>query len=167
MDYSLSGSSVHEIFQARVLEWIPSSFSRGFSWPRNRTGVSRIAGRRFTVWAIREAPLASVGDLKAQGSVPGLGRSPEANGNPLQYSCLENPMDGEAWGTTVHSVSKSRTRTRTWLKRLSTHAGKNFTPFTTLHVIYVIVSFYKAIYFNLLNTSCIFYFKHSYVRQIN
>ena len=45
-DYSLSGSSVHGI---RVLEWIAISFSRGSSQPRNRTRVSRIAGRRFTV----------------------------------------------------------------------------------------------------------------------
>ena len=45
------------------------------------------------------------------GSIPGLGRSPgEGNGNPLQYSCLENPMDGGAWWATVHGVAKSRTR---------------------------------------------------------
>ena len=45
------------------------------------------------------------------GSIPGPGRSPEeGNGNPLQYSCLENPMDGGAWLATVHGVSKSRTR---------------------------------------------------------
>ena len=48
------------------------------------------------------------GDL---GSTPGLGRSPrEGNGNPLQYSCLENPMDGGAWRATVHEVAKSQTR---------------------------------------------------------
>ena len=45
------------------------------------------------------------------GSIPGLGRSPgEGNGNPLQYSCLENPMDGGAWWATVHWVTKSWTR---------------------------------------------------------
>ena len=55
MDCSLSGSSVYGIFQARVLEWIAISFSRGCSWPRNRTRVSHIAGRHFTVWATREA----------------------------------------------------------------------------------------------------------------
>ena len=45
------------------------------------------------------------------GSIPGLGRSPgEGNGNPLQYSCLENPMDGGAWSAAVHGVAKSRTR---------------------------------------------------------
>ena len=44
------------------------------------------------------------------GSIPGSGRSPgEENGNPLQYSCLENSMDGGAWWATVHGVAKSRT----------------------------------------------------------
>ena len=43
-------------------------------------------------------------------SIPGLGKSPgEGNGNPLQYSCLENPMDRGAWQGTVHKVAKSRT----------------------------------------------------------
>ena len=56
MNCNLSGSSVHEIFQARVLEWIAISFSRGSSRPRNRTRVSRIAGRHLTIWATREAP---------------------------------------------------------------------------------------------------------------
>ena len=55
MDCSLPGSSVHGIFQARVLEWVVIFFSRGSSWPRDRTLVSRIAGRHFTVWATREA----------------------------------------------------------------------------------------------------------------
>ena len=54
MDCSGSGSSIHGIFQARVLEWIAISFSRGSSWPRNQTRVSHIAGRCFTVWATRE-----------------------------------------------------------------------------------------------------------------
>ena len=50
----------------------------------------------------------NAGDL---GSIPGSERSPgERNGNPLQYSCLENPMDGGAWWATVHGVAKSRTR---------------------------------------------------------
>ena len=45
------------------------------------------------------------------GSIPGSGRSTgEGNGNPLQYSCLENPKDGAAWWATVHGVTKSRTR---------------------------------------------------------
>ena len=48
---SLPGSSLHGILQARVLEWIAISFSRGSSWPRDRTRVSRIPGRRFNLWA--------------------------------------------------------------------------------------------------------------------
>ena len=60
---------------------------------------------------------ANAGDTRVVGSVPGLGRSPEeGNGNPLQYFCLENPMDRGAWGATVHGVAKNQTR----LKRLST-----------------------------------------------
>ena len=55
-----------------------------------------------------KASACNAGDL---GSIPGLGRSPgEGNGNPLQYSCLENPMDGGAWWATVHGVAKSWTR---------------------------------------------------------
>ena len=55
------------------------------------------------------------------GSIPGLGRSPGGrHGNPLKYPCLENPMDREAWQTTVHRVAKSQTQ----LKQLSMHIGK-------------------------------------------
>ena len=47
---------------------------------------------------------------KRHGSIPGLGRSPgEGNGNPLQYSCLENYMDRGAWWAAVHGVAKSQT----------------------------------------------------------
>ena len=55
MDCSLPGSSIHGIFQTRVLEWVAISFSGGSSWLRDRTQVSSIAGRHFTVWATREA----------------------------------------------------------------------------------------------------------------
>ena len=54
MDCSLPCSSVHGIFQARVLEWVAISFSRGPSRPRDWTQVSLIVGRHFTVWATRE-----------------------------------------------------------------------------------------------------------------
>ena len=54
---------------------------------------------------------ASVYDEGDPGSIPGLGRSlGEGNGNPLQYYCLENPMDRGAWQATVHGVAKSQTR---------------------------------------------------------
>ena len=62
---------------------------------------------------------ANPGDAGDTGLIPGSGRSPaEGNGNPLQYSCLENPMDREAWQATVHRAPKSWTQ----LKGLSTHA---------------------------------------------
>ena len=64
-------------------------------------------------------PPANAGDIRDVGSISGLGRSPGGgHGNPLQYSCLENPMDRAAWWVTVHGVSKSRTQ----LKQLSMHA---------------------------------------------
>ena len=53
---------------------------------------------------------ANAGDLREVGLIPGLGRSPGGGrGNPLQYSCLENPMDRGAWWATVHGVTKSPT----------------------------------------------------------
>ena len=57
------------------------------------------------------ASAGDAGDAGDEGSVPGSGRSPKGgNGNPLQYSCLENPTDRGAWQTMVHRVTKSRTR---------------------------------------------------------
>ena len=52
IDCSLPGSSIHGILQARILEWVAISFSRGPSQPRGRTQVSRIAGRCFNLWAV-------------------------------------------------------------------------------------------------------------------
>ena len=55
-------------------------------------------------------PPANARDIRDVGSTPGLGRSPAGgNGNPLQYSCLGNAMDGGAWWATVHGVAKSQT----------------------------------------------------------
>ena len=55
-DCSQPGSFGHGILQARILEWVDISFSKGSSWPRFRTQVSCIEGKFFTVWATREAP---------------------------------------------------------------------------------------------------------------
>ena len=55
-------------------------------------------------------PPANAGDVRDAGSIPGLGRSPgEGHGYPLQYSCLETPMDRGAWGAIIHRVAQSRT----------------------------------------------------------
>ena len=73
----------------------------------------------------------NAGDL---GSIPGSGRSPgEGNGNPFQYSCLENPMDGGTWLTTVHRVAKSRTR-------LSDFTFTSFSPPGVEHLIVLVES---------------------------
>ena len=69
----------------------------------------------MTQWV--KNPPANAGDIRDVGSIPRLGRSPgEGNSNPVQYSCLGNPMDRGAWWTTAHGVAKSWTG----LKRLST-----------------------------------------------
>ena len=58
---------------------------------------------------------ANAGDARDAGSVPASGRSPRVgNGNPLQYSCLENPMDRETWWAVVHRVAKSQTQMTDW-----------------------------------------------------
>ena len=73
---------------------------------------------RLLVAPVVKNPLANAGNVRNVGSIPGSGRSPgEGNGNPLQYSCLENLMDRGAWWATVHRVAKSQTQ----LKRLSMH----------------------------------------------
>ena len=69
-------------------------------------------------------PPANGGDIRDEVLIPGLGRSPRrGHGNPIQYSCLENPMNGGAWRATVHRVAKNWTR----LKQLSTK-DDNDTP---------------------------------------
>ena len=55
MDWNLPGSSAYGILQARILKWVALPFSRGSSWPRDRTWVSCITVRFFTIWAIRDA----------------------------------------------------------------------------------------------------------------
>ena len=57
-------------------------------------------------------PTANAGDIRDSSLIPRLGRSPgEGHGNPLQHSCLENPMDRGAWWATVHGVAKLDTLT--------------------------------------------------------
>ena len=70
--------------------------------------VWNLFGWGFPGGSDSKASARNAGDL---GSIPGSGRSPgEGNGNPLQYSCLENPVDRGAWWATVHGVAESRTR---------------------------------------------------------
>ena len=82
MDCSLPGPSVHRIFQARVLEWVAIAF---------------ILQARLQQYVSCELPDVQAGFRKG-------------NGNPLQYSCLENSMDGGAWWAAVHGLARSQTR---------------------------------------------------------
>ena len=130
MDYSPLDSSDNGIISARILEQVVISSSRGSSWPRDQIQVSYVycIGRWiffnhwfFTFWEapcvcvywasqvvpVVKNPPANAGDTGDVGSIPGLGRSPGGgHGNPLQYSCLENPMDRRAWWAAVHGVAK-------------------------------------------------------------
>ena len=67
--------------------------------------------RASQVASVVNKPPGNAGDIRDTDSIPGLGRSPgEGNGKPLQYSCLENPINGEVWQATVHEVTKSWTQ---------------------------------------------------------
>ena len=73
----------------------------------------------------------NAGDVRDQGSISGSGRSPRGgHGNPLQNSCLENPMDGGVWWATVHEATKSRTQ----LKQPSMHTKNILSPSKTTSV---------------------------------
>ena len=162
MGCSLPGSSVHRILQARVLEWVATSYSRGSSRPRDRNSVSCVPciGRHilihsttrkvqlllflsckllshvcvFLTWLTRRrqwhpTPVLLPGKSHGQRSLVGcspwdrkesdtaerlhfhfsLSCTGEGNGNPLQYSCLENPRDGGAWWAAVYGVTQSWT----------------------------------------------------------
>ena len=97
-------------------------FSRGLPYPT--ACVFTFLGEGLLV--VKNPP-ANAGDGTDVGLIPGLGTSPGGgHGNPLQYSCLENPMDRGAWGATVHRVSQSWMQ----LKRLSIwHTGEGSTSF--------------------------------------
>ena len=88
-------------------------------WWNNRPGDPCLSARSwqlptndlpgFPGGAVVKNPPANAGDARDGGSIPGWGRSPKVgNGNPLQYSCLENPLDRGAWWATVYRVAKSQ-----------------------------------------------------------
>ena len=131
MDCSLPSSSVHRIPQAKIRGSVTIFFSRGSSWPRDGIRIPCIAGRFFYCWATRESPIINspqtgtslqftnlneiestykidiYGGLKSLFMEGFLGPG-EGNGNPLQYSCLENPMNRGAWWATVHGLQRVR-----------------------------------------------------------
>ena len=117
--YSPPGSSVHGIFQARILEWVAIPFSRGSSQPRDRTQVSHIAGRFFTVWATREAP------------------------NPLPFS------DEHAAAPNCSKMRNSSSRTKSWKHffRIPRKLSFSFTYYENKHSISYNCTIKKEWYF--------------------
>ena len=87
-------------WQGKATTLCPQILQMGNSWGENNPSS--------LVAQLVKNPLASAGDLRDVGSIPGSGRPPgEGNGNPLQYSCLENSMDRGAWWATACEVTES------------------------------------------------------------
>ena len=85
------------------------SWSRKIHWRRDRLTIPVFLG--FPCGSAGKESTCNTGDL---GSIPGLGKSPgEGDGNPFQYSCLENPTDRGAWWAAVHGVTESDTTEHT------------------------------------------------------
>ena len=115
----MQGSFVHAILQARILEWVAISLSRGSSQPRDRTCISYelfilywgIPNKGLLCWLRGKEYTRNAGDTRHTGLIPGSGRSPGGgNGYPRQYFYLENSMNRGAWWAAVHGVTKSHTR---------------------------------------------------------
>ena len=119
MNYSLLASSFHGILQARILQWVAMTSSTGSSQSRDRTHISCIfsTGRQvlYSYQCHLEISLPLLLFIVSDG---------EGNGTPLQYSCLENPMQGGAWQAAVHGVTKSRTLTQRLHFHFSLHELK-------------------------------------------
>ena len=108
MDYSLPCSSIHGIFQAKILEWVAISFSRDLPNPGRHYPICMYLGMAgFPSGLMVKNLLANVGDRRDSRSNSRSERSPTGgHGNLLEYSCLENPMDGGAWWATVRTVTR-------------------------------------------------------------
>ena len=133
MDYSLPGSSVHEIILTRILEWVVISYSRGSSQPRGQSRVSYVSCTNWQSprWLSGNEPACQCRSYRRLRFIPGLGRSSgEGSRNPLQYSCSDNSRDRGAWRATVQGVTKSQTWLSYWA--CNTHSEKavrQSTPF--------------------------------------
>ena len=120
---SFSFSSHHFLFLLHNLQRLNSV--------PDSSKMNKVHFRGFPDGSVVKNPPANAGDARDVGSIPGSESSPGVgNGNPLQYSCLENPMDGGAWWATVHGVTKSWTR-------LSPHMGTDKHTQSTFYCIKV------------------------------
>ena len=99
----------------------PTRLFRPWDFPGKSTGVGCKQVHWITICgSAGKESTCDAGDL---GSIPGLGRSPgEGNGAPLQYSCLENPMDGGTWKAAVHGVAEGWTQLSDFIFTFHSHA---------------------------------------------
>ena len=116
-DCSLPGSSIHGIFQERVLEWGAIAFSKGEHYMVIKVQFSK------KTQPSSEASASYNSDIKVCWSPITITR--EGNGTPLQYSCLENPMDRGTWWAAVRGVAKSQTRLSDFTLAFHFHALEN------------------------------------------
>ena len=97
------------------LSWLSMWPYHAFSFFPLKRKKKGSVGFFFLIWYIMDFLKCWSGDARGTGSIPGSGRSPGVgNGNPLQYSCLENSMDREAWQATVHGTAKTQTQLSTY-----------------------------------------------------
>ena len=114
MDYSPSGFSVHGLSQARILEWVAISFSRGSSWPRDWTCVSWIAGRFLTIWATREATPKAV--CQFQGWILQALQPPSSHTSEiLTDAMLRIPSHMEMISKVLWTRTQASTNSQTWV----------------------------------------------------
>ena len=112
MDCNPLGSSVHEIFQAKMLEWVAIPFSKRSSQPRDQTCLPH---HRQILYHLSHQGFFEIGMCSGVDTTKrlhfhfSLSCIGEGNGNPLQCSCLENPRDGGAWRADVYGVAESDT----------------------------------------------------------
>ena len=110
----------------RLKVWLTQSNTLNYTYFHKCPEIKESKGRKEekantqVALMVKNLP-ASPGDVRVAGSIPGSGRCPGGgHGNPLQYSCLENPLDRGAWWAAAQRVAKSQTQ----LKQLSMHAAK-------------------------------------------
>ena len=108
----LCSSSAHVLCQLRKIQSGSCSYQA-----LSHLQSSCITSMGFPGGSVGKESTCNAGAARDSGLIPGSGRSPGGGrGNPLRYSCLENPMDRGAWQATVHGVTKSRTRLSDWAR---------------------------------------------------
>ena len=138
MGCSSPGSSIHGIFQARILEWVAIAFSRGSSQPRDETWVSCTAGRFFTNWATREAPYKSTILMKFQSTSYWAIFFLKHNKVSLKFTWKNKPSalnkicwKGEAWLPVIKMFYKNSANKIAWFGSISSNGEMAFIELNT------------------------------------